>query len=77
MMDETSGSSWVLVDTTKTACYGKSRDDQNQRLKGALMFSPALPLDYVKHIDRGDRIRRLRTRPSGSRMRRGKAATAQ
>jgi hypothetical protein len=35
------------------------------------MFPAALPLDYVRHIDRGDRIRRSRARPTGSRVRRG------
>jgi hypothetical protein len=35
------------------------------------MFSAALPFDYVRHIDRGDRTRRSRTRPHGSRVRRG------
>jgi hypothetical protein len=34
------------------------------------MFSAALPFDYVRHIDRGDRTRRSRTRPHGSRVRR-------
>jgi hypothetical protein len=40
------------------------------------MFLATLPLDYVLHIDRGDRIRRLRTRPNGSRVRRGKLPSA-
>jgi hypothetical protein len=35
------------------------------------MFPAALPYDYLKHLDRGDRIRRLRTRPNGSRVRCG------
>jgi hypothetical protein len=35
------------------------------------MFPAALPFDYLKHIDRHDRIRRSRTRPNGSRVRRG------
>jgi hypothetical protein len=35
------------------------------------MFIAALPLDYLHHIDRGDRIRRSRNRPNGSRARRG------
>jgi hypothetical protein len=35
------------------------------------MLPAALPFDYVQHIDRGDRIRRSRIRPSGSRVRRG------
>jgi hypothetical protein len=30
-----------------------------------------LPLDYIQHLDRDERIRRSRTRPSGSRIRRG------
>jgi hypothetical protein len=30
-----------------------------------------LPLEYVQHLDRDDRIRRSRARPSGSRVRRG------
>jgi hypothetical protein len=36
------------------------------------MFPAALPFDYLKHIDRGDRIRRLRARPNDSRVRRGR-----
>jgi hypothetical protein len=36
------------------------------------MFPAALPYDYVKYLDRSDRIRRLQTRPTGSRVRRGK-----
>jgi hypothetical protein len=35
------------------------------------MISTALPFDYIQHIDRGDRIRRSRTRPHGNRVRRG------
>jgi len=35
------------------------------------MLVASLPFDYVQHIDRGDRIRRWRTRPNGSRVRRG------
>jgi hypothetical protein len=34
------------------------------------MFSASLPFDYARHIDRGDRARRSRLRPSGSRVRR-------
>ena len=30
-----------------------------------------LPLDYIQHLDRDDRIRRSRLRPSGIRVRRG------
>jgi hypothetical protein len=30
-----------------------------------------LPYDYIQHLDRDDRIRRSRVRPSGSRVRRG------
>ena len=35
------------------------------------MFSAALPFDYARHIDRGDRTRRSCTRPHGTRVRRG------
>jgi len=35
------------------------------------MHPAALPYDYLQLIDRGDRIRRSRVRPSGSRLRRG------
>ena len=35
------------------------------------MLLAPLPFDYLQHIDRGDRIRRSRTRPNGSRVRRG------
>jgi hypothetical protein len=35
------------------------------------MFSAALPFDYLQHIGRGDRTRRTRIRPHGSRVRRG------
>lgn len=35
------------------------------------MLLAPLPFDYVQHIDRGDRIRRSRSRPNGSRLRRG------
>jgi hypothetical protein len=31
---------------------------------------PALPLDYLRHIDYGERTRRTRVRPTGSRVRR-------
>jgi hypothetical protein len=30
-----------------------------------------LPYDYLQHADPGDRIRRSRARPNGSRVRRG------
>jgi hypothetical protein len=35
------------------------------------MFPAALPFDYLQYLDRGDRTRRSRTRPNGSRVRRG------
>ena len=36
------------------------------------MLLAALPFHYLQHIiDRGDGIRRSRTRPNGSRVRRG------
>jgi hypothetical protein len=35
------------------------------------MFLAALPFDYLRHLDRHDRVRRPRTRPTGSRVRRG------
>ena len=35
------------------------------------MFPPALPYDYVQYLDPGDRVRRSRIRPNGSRVRRG------
>jgi hypothetical protein len=35
------------------------------------MLPASLPFDYIQQIDRGDRVRRGRTRPSGSRVRRG------
>jgi hypothetical protein len=35
------------------------------------MLPAALPFDYLQQIDRGDRMRRSRARPSGSRVRRG------
>jgi hypothetical protein len=34
------------------------------------MISAALPFDYIRHLDRGDRTRRSRIRPLGSRVRR-------
>jgi hypothetical protein len=39
------------------------------------MFPAALPFDYLQQIDRGDRVRRSRIRPSGSRVRRGAPGT--
>ncbi len=36
----------------------------------------ALPFDYLQHLDRHDRVRRTRTRPTGSRVRRGGAHTS-
>jgi hypothetical protein len=35
------------------------------------MLVASLPFEYLRHIDRGDRIRRSRARLSGSRVRRG------
>ena len=35
------------------------------------MFLAELPFDYLQHMHRGDRIRRSRIRPNGSRVRRG------
>jgi hypothetical protein len=35
------------------------------------MFSAALPFDYIQHVGRGDRTRRSRIRPHGTRVRRG------
>ncbi len=61
----------VLVDKTRTSCYSKGRSDQN--LKEMTML-PALPFDYLKHLDRHERVRRTRIRPTGSRVRRGKAS---
>jgi hypothetical protein len=34
------------------------------------MLPAALPYEYLQHIDRGERIRRSRDRPNGSRVRR-------
>jgi hypothetical protein len=34
------------------------------------MFPASLPFDYLKHIDRHDRVRRMQARPAGSRVRR-------
>lgn len=35
------------------------------------MLPAALPFEYFQYIDRGDRIRRSRTRPNCTRVRRG------
>ena len=35
------------------------------------MLPASLPFDYLQHIDSGNRIRRSRMRPKGSRVRRG------
>jgi hypothetical protein len=40
------------------------------------MIPAALPFDYLRHIDRGDRIRRSRARASDKRVRRGFAPDA-
>ena len=32
---------------------------------------PALPFDYLKHLDRHERVRRTQARPTGTRVRRG------
>ena len=34
------------------------------------MLLGTLPFDYIQHLDPGDRVRRTRTRPTGSRIRR-------
>jgi hypothetical protein len=34
------------------------------------MFPASLPIDYLHHVDRGDRLRRSGSRPNGSRVRR-------
>jgi len=34
------------------------------------MLFATLPFDYIQHLDPGDRVRRTRTRPTGSRVRR-------
>jgi len=34
-----------------------------------------LPFDYLRHLDRHDRVRRTRARPTGSRVRRGTSTT--
>jgi hypothetical protein len=41
------------------------------------MFPAALPFDYIQQIDRGDRVRRSRIRPNGSRVRRGAPGTGE
>ena len=35
------------------------------------MHPAAIPFDYVQYLDTGDRLRRTRARPNGSRVRRG------
>jgi hypothetical protein len=35
------------------------------------MLLATLPFDYLQQIDRGDRVRLSRTRPNGTRVRRG------
>ncbi len=40
------------------------------------MLVTYLPFEYIQLIDRGDRVRRSRTRAGGSRVRRGAAGTA-
>ena len=57
----------VLVDKTRTSCYSKGRSDQN--LKETIMLA-TLPFDYLQHLDRHERVRRTRHRPTGSRVRR-------
>lgn len=42
-----------------------------QGRKETIMLLAPLPLDYIQHLDRGDRIRRSRNRPSDDRVRRG------
>jgi hypothetical protein len=39
------------------------------------MFPAALPFDYLRQIDRGDRVRRSRPRSSAVRVRRGAPGT--
>jgi hypothetical protein len=41
------------------------------------MFPAAIPFDHLQQIDRGDRIRRSRTRPSAVRVRRGAPRTGE
>ena len=38
------------------------------------MLLAPLPFDYLQHLDPHDRIRRKRTRPTDSRVRRGTAS---
>jgi len=40
------------------------------------MLLAPLPLDYLHHLDRHDRDRRARNRPTGSRVRRGPASAS-
>ena len=37
------------------------------------MLLAPLPFDYLQHLDRSDRVRRIRNRPTGRRVRRGDA----
>jgi hypothetical protein len=39
------------------------------------MLLAPLPLDYLQHLDRHGRVRRMRIRPTGSRVRRGMPST--
>jgi hypothetical protein len=41
------------------------------------MLLARLPFDYLQHLDRGDRVRRSRLRPSGNRVRRGTPEAAE
>ena len=38
------------------------------------MLLAPLPFDYLQHLDRHDRVRRTRNRPTGARVRRGTAS---
>jgi hypothetical protein len=49
----------------------RSRTRGVRRSKETIMLLGRLPFDYIQYIDRGDRIRRSRGRPNGSRRRRG------
>jgi hypothetical protein len=40
------------------------------------MHFTSLPYDYLQHLDRHDRGRRMRTRPTESRVRRGTRRTS-
>ena len=39
------------------------------------MLFASLPYEYIKHFDRGDRVRRSRAHTGGSRVRRGAPGT--